>query len=92
MKKIFLAVSLLFVFAGYSFAQAPAKDKKPAATASTTKPATASTATHKKADGTADMRYKENKDAAKAKPATTHVKADGTPDKRYKENKPAKAK
>jgi hypothetical protein len=35
------------------------------------------------------MRYKANKDAAKA-PATTHLKKDGTPDKRFKENKPAK--
>jgi hypothetical protein len=40
-----------------------------------------------KKDGTADMRYKANKDAAKAAPATTHVKKDGTPDKRFKENK-----
>jgi hypothetical protein len=38
------------------------------------------------------MRYKANKDAAAAKPATTHLKKDGTPDKRYKENKtPAKS-
>jgi len=46
-----------------------------------------------KKDGTADMRFKANKDsAAKAKmaPATTHLKKDGTPDKRFKENKPAK--
>jgi hypothetical protein len=33
------------------------------------------------------MRYKANKDAAKAQPKTTHLKKDGTPDKRYKENK-----
>lgn len=49
---------------------------------------------HTKKDGTADMRYKANKDsAAKAKtaPSTTHLKKDGTPDKRFKENKtPAK--
>jgi hypothetical protein len=38
-----------------------------------------------KKDGTPDMRYKENKEAAK--PAA-HTKKDGTPDKRYKENKP----
>jgi hypothetical protein len=37
------------------------------------------------------MRYKANKDAAAAKPATTHMKKDGTPDKRYKENKAATA-
>jgi hypothetical protein len=41
----------------------------------------------KKKDGTADMRYKANKDAAKKPPV--HTKKDGTADKRYKENKPA---
>src|SRR5690348_16078997 len=88
MKKIVFTLSLLLTLGAISFAQKNPKDKKPATT--TTK--TAATTTHTKKDGTADMRYKENKDAAKAKPATTHVKADGTPDKRYKENKPAKAK
>jgi len=40
-----------------------------------------------KKDGTADMRYKANKDSAsKAKPAGP-LKKDGTPDKRYKANK-----
>jgi len=40
-----------------------------------------------KKDGTADMRFKANKDsAAKAKPAGP-LKKDGTPDKRYKANK-----
>jgi hypothetical protein len=41
----------------------------------------------KKADGTPDMRYKENK--ATAKP-TGPKKADGTPDMRFKANKDAK--
>jgi hypothetical protein len=36
------------------------------------------------------MRYKANKDAAKAKPGPT--KKDGTPDMRYKANKDAAAK
>lgn len=40
-----------------------------------------------KKDGTPDMRYKENKEAAK--PAGP-LKKDGTPDKRYKENKESK--
>lgn len=46
-----------------------------------------------KKDGTPDMRYKENKEAAKAVPVGP-VKKDGTPDMRYKENKkvPEKAK
>ncbi len=97
MKKIILIASLLLSFAGFSIAQStkPAdKTKKDATTAA--KPAAtsaakpAATAGPTKKDGTADMRYKANKDAAKAQPATTHVKKDGTPDKRYKENKPAK--
>ena len=88
MKKIILTLSLLLTFGAISFAQTTPKDKK--AETATTKTA-ATTSTHTKKDGTADMRYKENKDAAKAK-TTTHVKADGTPDKRYKENKPAKSK
>lgn len=48
----------------------------------------------KKADGTLDMRYKENKE--KMKPTAGPKKADGTPDMRYKENKisikPSRAK
>jgi hypothetical protein len=91
MKKLLLIASLLMTLTGMSFAQAkkPKSDsaaKKPATTAST-KPATAAAGPTKK-DGTPDMRYKANKDAA-AKPATTHLKKDGTPDQRYKENKPA---
>jgi hypothetical protein len=37
-----------------------------------------------RADGSPDMRYKANKEAAKASPK---LKKDGTPDKRYKQNK-----
>src|SRR5258708_27563311 len=73
----------------------PAKAKKPATpttapktapTAAVSKTATSATATKTKTagptkkDGTADMRYKSNKDAAKAAPATTHTKKDGTAD------------
>ncbi len=44
-----------------------------------------------KKDGTADMRYKANKDsAARARPAGP-TKKDGTPDMRYKANKPKKS-
>lgn len=83
MKKMFLAFVLLITFGGYSFAQTtPAKTKKtPAAKTS------ANTAPPTKKDGKADMRYKENKDAAKVKAATVHTKKDGTADKRFKENK-----
>lgn len=65
--------------------------KKEAATQTTkvkevakVKPATTTTATGPlKKDGTADMRFKANKE----KPATGPLKKDGTPDKRYKANK-----
>ena len=94
MKRFVLIVNLLLAFAGFSFAQAPAATtaKKPKATkaaTTTAKPAAATTpaAGPKKADGTPDMRYKANKDAAKTPPQ--HLKKDGTPDKRFKENKPA---
>ena len=40
---------------------------------------------------TSDMRYKANKEAAKAAPAGP-TKKDGTPDMRYKANKEAAAK
>ena len=82
MKKMFIALVLMLTFGGYSFAQTtPAKAKK-TTTASTT-PAKSTT----KKDGTPDMRYKANKDAAKTKTATVHTKKDGTADKRFKENK-----
>ena len=91
MKRIFLIVNLLLACAGLTFAQAPKKDTtktktKTTATATTAKPA----AGPLKKDGTADMRYKSNKDAAKAKPAGP-LKKDGTADMRYKANKPTKA-
>ncbi len=91
MKRFVLIVNLLLAFAGFSFAQTPAATtaKKPKATTTASKPAATTTpaAGPKKADGTPDMRYKANKDAAKTPPQ--HLKKDGTPDKRFKENKPA---
>ncbi|HVY76405.1 MAG TPA: hypothetical protein VG890_16360 [Puia sp.] len=90
MKKILLAMILMLSFGAYAIAQTPAQatPKKKTATTTTTASATKPAAGPTKKDGTADMRYKANKDAAKAKPATTvHTKKDGTPDKRYKENK-----
>jgi hypothetical protein len=60
-----------------------------AAQAQTTTPAKASTAAGPtKKNGTPDMRYKANKDAA-TKPAPVHTKKDGTADMRYKDNKAA---
>jgi hypothetical protein len=94
MKKMLLAFIFLTGLGAYSHAQTtPAKTKKPATTtAATTKTTAATTKTTAtagptKKDGSADMRYKANKDAAKTTTATTHTKKDGTPDKRYKENK-----
>jgi hypothetical protein len=94
MKKLFLACFLMIGMSVYSHAQTPPATTKKTTTASTAKPAkttaktpTTATAGPTKKDGTADMRYKSNKEAAKAAPATTHTKKDGTPDKRYKENK-----
>ena len=78
MKKMFLALILLVTFGGYTLAQTtPVKAKKTTTTAAKAGPT--------KKDGTADMRYKANKDAAKTK--TVHTKKDGTADKRFKENK-----
>jgi len=44
-----------------------------------------------KKDGTPDMRYKQNKDAAKPAPKGP-TKKDGTPDMRFKENKKVEKK
>ncbi|WP_231491111.1 hypothetical protein [Pedobacter sp. Leaf170] len=52
---------------------------------------TTTTATKLKADGTPDMRYKENKGKAVTK-VVGPTKKDGTADMRYKANKPAAKK
>ena len=78
MKKYLLIASFLLSFAGIGLAQTapakPAKKEKAAKAATTTTPATATPAAKPatapagptKKDGTADMRYKSNKEAAKA--------------------------
>lgn len=63
-------------------------ETKPVAVKAATPSATA--AKPVKADGTPDMRFKENQKAAK--PVAGPKKADGTPDMRYKENQKAKGK
>ncbi|MEO5908119.1 MAG: hypothetical protein ABIR50_08625 [Ginsengibacter sp.] len=97
MKKFIIAVLLMAGTFGFANAQTKQKvaPKKPAATMVASK-TTATTpvvkvkdsktvsASHVKADGTADKRYKENKTTAKA---AGPLKKDGTPDKRYKANK-----
>jgi hypothetical protein len=77
MKKVVFVVCFLLACVGMNFAQtAPAKKapvKKEAAPV--------------KKDGSPDMRYKANKNAAATDTTTKHVKKDGTADKRFKENK-----
>jgi hypothetical protein len=58
--------------------------------AKTTAPVATATGPTKK-DGTADMRYKKNKEASKPAPAGP-TKKDGTADMRYKANKEAPKK
>ena len=102
MKKLLIAAAMIIASTGI-FAQAPpkkdAKDskmtavKKDTAKKATakvvpmTKPAPAAGPTKK--DGSADMRYKTNKEAAKPAPAGP-VKKDGSADMRYKANKASK--
>lgn len=71
---------------------APVAASKPAPAAKTaaTQEKKQVAATKLKADGTPDMRYKENKVAAAA--TVKHTKKDGTADMRYKENKKVKSK
>ena len=85
-----LAFMMLISFSLYSSAQTTPKAKQPPVPAAATKTAATpskTTAAPVKKDGTPDMRYKTNQDAAKATPAPVHTKKDGTADKRYKENK-----
>ncbi|OQP53392.1 hypothetical protein A4H97_23370 [Niastella yeongjuensis] len=81
MKKLVFVVCFLLACVGMNFAQtAPAK-KEGAKKEQTAKKEAAPT----KKDGSPDMRYKANKNAAAD--TTKHLKKDGTADKRYKENK-----
>lgn len=84
MKKLLVAFLVTFLLAGTISAQTPpAKKKEVKTTTTTAKPAVAPT----KKDGTPDMRYKENKAAAKEEKVAGPLKKDGTPDKRFKANK-----
>ncbi|CAN5329326.1 hypothetical protein BH11BAC5_BH11BAC5_42770 [soil metagenome] len=100
MKKLMIAFCMMLGFAGVATAQTAAKatTAKPTEMKVVKKDATAKVvkmdktkpvaANGLKADGTPDMRLKENKDKAKAAATTTGPKKkDGTPDLRYKENK-----
>jgi hypothetical protein len=96
MKRIICIVLSVIMLSSVSFAQTQGKDpKKAKATTEKKAPAKKDDAgkdtkgTKLKKDGTPDMRYKENKDAAKKQGKT---KKDGTPDMRYKENKDAAKK
>ncbi len=76
-------MAILLCVNAISFAQ----DKKAKVAAPAAKSAVVSGKT--KADGTPDMRFKENKE--KAAPVTGPTKKDGTPDMRYNANKPKEA-
>ncbi|GGH78908.1 hypothetical protein HNQ91_005228 [Filimonas zeae] len=90
MKKMIMALMAACVLTVSSFAQTTKPTKKAEGTTQQTNTKKeAKTASPTKKDGTADMRFKANKDAAKAQKPAGPVKKDGTPDKRYKANKPA---
>lgn len=104
MKKLLGLIAIMALGVTTTFAQTPAvkttapvkkvvKTEKKAAVvaANTTAAATKTKAETLKKDGTPDMRLKENKVKAVAKPVAP-VKKDGTPDMRYKANKTAAKK
>jgi hypothetical protein len=89
MKKIIIALFFLVSTLGITHVNAQTKptDKKPAKTVAVkAKESTPKDKSLLKKDGTPDMRMKENKEAAKAKPSGP-LKKDGTADMRYKTNK-----
>jgi len=98
MKKILTLAAIALFSISVSFAQSTAPVKQAPKKASTTvktetkkaEKKAESAGTKLKADGTPDMRYKENK-ATKAAPAGPKKK-DGTADMRYKTNKEAAKK
>jgi len=94
MKKLLIAAAMMIASTGI-FAQAqPKKDAKENSKMTTVKKDTTKakvvpmtkSGTPTKKDGTPDMRYKANKDAATPAPAGPKKK-DGTADMRYKANK-----
>lgn len=97
MKKILTGVLALLMGASVTMAQTPAKQEKAKAEHRSEKPdqkaqrpALDSAGKPMKKDGTADKRFKENKETKETK-VQGPVKKDGTPDKRFKENKETKA-
>ena len=88
MKKIIIALFFLVSTFGITAnAQTKPTAKKPAKTVAVkAKESTLKDKSLLKKDGTPDMRMKENKEAAKAKPSGP-LKKDGTADMRYKANK-----
>lgn len=85
MKKI-----LVVLLAAFSLSFVSSAQTKPAAKAKA--PAAKTAAAPVKKDGTPDMRFKTNKEAAKATAPAGPLKKDGTPDMRHKANKEAAAK
>lgn len=91
MKKVLLGLFFMLCFAGMASAQKRAKTTakatpiEKAKIAAKTKPA--ESAAPLKKDGTADLRFKQNK---LAKKDMGPLKKDGTPDMRYSKNKTKK--
>ena len=90
MKKLIGIIAMAMLTLITTFAQTTAPAAKKATPAKTTKAVAkpAPVAGPTKKDGTADMRYKANKNAKVAGPK----KKDGTADMRYKANKPVASK
>lgn len=81
MKKLIIAVNILLFVTLTSYGQTkPAKKVTPPLIVQTT----AAKASPVKNDGTPDMRYKANREAAKTMPK---LKKDGTLDRRFRRNK-----
>lgn len=100
MKKLLIAICMMVGFMGVASAQTTAPAPSTTTTTTTTKSKPAKVvkmnkttkpvaASGLKADGTPDMRLKENK-AKAAAPVTGPTKKDGTADMRYKTNKTKK--
>ena len=97
MKKLLIAFCMMLSFAGIATAQSAAPATKTTSTTATkpgkvvkmNKSSNKVAASGLKADGTPDMRLKENKVKAVA-PVTGPTKKDGSADMRYKSNKAKK--
>lgn len=87
MKKVILLLMALVMMGNMSFAQDKKAPKSATAVQKVNKNEASAKAMRTKKDGSPDMRYKANKEAAVAEKPAGPLKKDGTPDKRFKANK-----